>query len=257
MYDVTRLAASSPPASRRRLRRPAAAASRPAGKVTLRYGLWDTNQQPVYQKCADAFEQQNPNIKIKIETQELGRLLGRPGARLHRRDRARRVHRPPGEVPAVRASQVIQPLATGHRHEPVPAGPRPAVEVAAGKQYGYPKDWDTVAIVVNEGMLKDAGSPSSSSTPRPGTRRRRHVRADRRAAERRQERQARRPTRLRPDQREDLRARLDAGGFTTARRRGPVSPAASASSCSTRTRGARSTTTTTRSSSRRSRGGGT
>ena len=26
-----------------------------------------------------------------------------------------------------------------------------------GKQYGYPKDWDTVAVVANLGMLKDAG----------------------------------------------------------------------------------------------------
>jgi multiple sugar transport system substrate-binding protein len=37
------------------------------GPVTLRYGLWDSNQEPVYQKCANAFQQQNPNIKIKIE----------------------------------------------------------------------------------------------------------------------------------------------------------------------------------------------
>ena len=42
------------------------------GKVLLRYQLWDTNQKPVYQKCADKFEQQNPNIKIQIENKNWG-----------------------------------------------------------------------------------------------------------------------------------------------------------------------------------------
>jgi len=36
-------------------------------KVTLRYALWDSNQQPAYQACADAFTKANPNITISIE----------------------------------------------------------------------------------------------------------------------------------------------------------------------------------------------
>ena len=32
----------------------------------LNYWLWDQNQPPAYQACADAFEKQNPDIKIKI-----------------------------------------------------------------------------------------------------------------------------------------------------------------------------------------------
>src|SRR5687768_14680943 len=35
--------------------------------VTIRYQLWDTNQQPPYQACADEFHKQNPNITVKIE----------------------------------------------------------------------------------------------------------------------------------------------------------------------------------------------
>ncbi|MDQ3614521.1 MAG: extracellular solute-binding protein, partial [Chloroflexota bacterium] len=35
--------------------------------VTLRYGLWDANQLPAYQACADAFTEANPNITIEIE----------------------------------------------------------------------------------------------------------------------------------------------------------------------------------------------
>ena len=34
--------------------------------VTLDYWLWQANQQPAYQQCADAFTAQNPNIEIAI-----------------------------------------------------------------------------------------------------------------------------------------------------------------------------------------------
>src|SRR4051812_43573286 len=35
--------------------------------VTITYQLWDSNQQPAYQACADKFHEQNPNITVKIE----------------------------------------------------------------------------------------------------------------------------------------------------------------------------------------------
>ena len=39
----------------------------PAYAVTeITYWMWDQNQPPAYRACADAFEKQNPNIKIKI-----------------------------------------------------------------------------------------------------------------------------------------------------------------------------------------------
>jgi multiple sugar transport system substrate-binding protein len=41
-----------------------------ADAVTIRYSLWDTNQLPSYQQCADAFTKANPDITIKIERQE-------------------------------------------------------------------------------------------------------------------------------------------------------------------------------------------
>src|SRR4051812_38880135 len=35
--------------------------------VTVKYVLWDTNQLPSYQQCADAFQKANPGINIAIE----------------------------------------------------------------------------------------------------------------------------------------------------------------------------------------------
>jgi multiple sugar transport system substrate-binding protein len=37
------------------------------GPVTIRYWLWDTNQLPAYQACADVFQQEHPDIRIQLE----------------------------------------------------------------------------------------------------------------------------------------------------------------------------------------------
>ena len=36
-------------------------------KVSLKFALWDKNQQPIYQKMVDQFMEENPNIKVEIE----------------------------------------------------------------------------------------------------------------------------------------------------------------------------------------------
>ncbi|MEV0717083.1 extracellular solute-binding protein, partial [Asanoa sp. NPDC050611] len=36
-------------------------------KVSLSYWLWDANQQPGYQKCAEAFTAANPNISVTVK----------------------------------------------------------------------------------------------------------------------------------------------------------------------------------------------
>jgi ABC-type glycerol-3-phosphate transport system substrate-binding protein len=63
-------AATAAPAAVNPPTAPATAA--PAAAVDLQYWLWDNNQQPAYQACADAFTKQNPNITIKISQQGWG-----------------------------------------------------------------------------------------------------------------------------------------------------------------------------------------
>ena len=46
---------------------PTAAPAPAASAVTIRYGLWDANQQPAYEACAAEFTKQNPNITVKVE----------------------------------------------------------------------------------------------------------------------------------------------------------------------------------------------
>ena len=75
---------------------------------TINYWLWDANQLPAYQDCADAFQQEIPERQGQDHPVRLGRLLGQDHQRLHLRHRPGRVHRPPVQVPGVR-EQAVHP----------------------------------------------------------------------------------------------------------------------------------------------------
>ena len=128
------------------------------GKALLRYQLWDANQAPVYQKCADAFEQQNPDIKVQIENKNWGDYWSGL-ARGFIGDTAPDVFTDHlGKYPQFALSEVIEPVSTrGIDMDQYLPGLAELWQSPDGKQYGFPKDWDTVAIIVNEDMLADAG----------------------------------------------------------------------------------------------------
>ena len=130
----------------------------PDGKVLLRYQLWDTNQKPVYQKCADKFEQANPNIKVQIENKNWGDYWSGL-ARGFIAETAPDVFTDHlGKYPQFATSEVIEPVSTrGIDMDQYLPGLANLWKSPDGKQYGLPKDWDTVALVVNEDMLADAG----------------------------------------------------------------------------------------------------
>jgi multiple sugar transport system substrate-binding protein len=128
------------------------------GKALLRYQLWDTNQKPVYQKCADRFERQNPNIKVQIENKNWGDYWSGL-ARGFIAETAPDVFTDHlGKYPQFAQSEVIEPVSTrGIDMNQYLPGLAELWKSPTGKQYGYPKDWDTVAIIVNEDMLAKAG----------------------------------------------------------------------------------------------------
>jgi multiple sugar transport system substrate-binding protein len=128
------------------------------GKVLIRYQLWDTNQKPVYQKCADKFQQQNPNIRIQIENKNWGDYWSGL-ARGFIAETAPDVFTDHlGKYPQFAQSQVIEPVNTrGIDMSQYLPGLAKLWQSPDGKQYGFPKDWDTVAIIVNQDMLDKAG----------------------------------------------------------------------------------------------------
>lgn len=130
----------------------------PDGKVLVRYQLWDTNQKPVYQKCADRFEQQNPDIKIQIENKNWGDYWSGL-ARGFIAGTAPDVFTDHlGKYPQFAQSEVIEPVSTrGVDMNQYLPGLAKLWQAPDGRQFGLPKDWDTVALVVNQDMLAKAG----------------------------------------------------------------------------------------------------
>src|SRR3954452_4436036 len=123
----------------------------PDGKPPVPHSLWDTNQKPVYQKCADKFEQANPDIKIQIENKNRGDYWSGL-ARGFIAETAPDVFTDHlGKYPQFAQSEVIEPVSTRavDMNQYLP-GLAKLWKSPTGKQYGFPKDWDTVALVVNE-----------------------------------------------------------------------------------------------------------
>ncbi|MGL4648551.1 MAG: ABC transporter substrate-binding protein, partial [Caldilineaceae bacterium] len=137
-------------------------AAAPSGEaVTIQYWLWDANQLPAYQACADAFQTQNPNISISItqsgwddywNTIQTGMVAG--------------------TAPDVFTNHLAKYPEFAAKEQLVDIQPfveRDAVDLSVylgeladlwardGKRFGLPKDWDTVALAYNETALAAAG----------------------------------------------------------------------------------------------------
>jgi multiple sugar transport system substrate-binding protein len=134
----------------------------PAQAVTeINYWLWDNNQRASYEACAEAFTKQNPDIKIKI-TQTgwfdywtaLSTAFVSGTAPDVFWDHLSR-------YPEFISNNLLVDLAPLITRDKVPTdvyvGRLMEVWGRDGKQYGLPKDWDTIGIVYNRAMLAKAG----------------------------------------------------------------------------------------------------
>ncbi len=127
----------------------------PAGPpaVTLRYALWDANQRPLYQQCADDFQQQHPGIRIRIQQQGWDDYWTTLSTGL--------VAETAPDVFTNHLSKYPDLVANGQLVDLTPYIRRDQLDLARyepglaapwardGRQYGLPKDWDTVALLVN------------------------------------------------------------------------------------------------------------
>ena len=129
---------------------------------TIDYWLWDSGQQPGYQKCADAFQQQNPGLTVKISQYGWDDYWSKLTAGFiadtapdvftdHLAKYAQfvdlEVLLPLDDFPATADIQ------DGDYQEGLAA----LWKGQDGKRYGAPKDWDTIAMFYNGAALKDAG----------------------------------------------------------------------------------------------------
>lgn len=136
-------------------------ASAALAQTQIRYILWDANQLPAYQQCAEAFQGTNPDIQVNIEqigwddywtTITTGFVSG--------------------EAPDVFTNHLAKYpefVTNGQLVDLQPLVERDGVDVENyigelaslwmkdGARYGLPKDWDTVAVFYNKQMVEAAG----------------------------------------------------------------------------------------------------
>lgn len=138
-----------------------------AAPVTLKYWLWDAAQLPMYQKAADNFMAQNPDIKIEI-TQlgwndywtgiETGMVAGTAPDVITNNSSKSSAFESKGQLvdltPLIKRDKVDTSVYLNGVDK---IWVRPD-----GKCYGFPKDWDTIAIVYNRDFAKAAGVDEST-----------------------------------------------------------------------------------------------
>jgi multiple sugar transport system substrate-binding protein len=129
---------------------------------TIEYWLWDSGQQPGYQKCADAFQQQNPGLKIHIAQYGWDDYWSKLTAGFiadtapdvftdHLAKFAQFV-----DLKVLRPLDDLAPTADVQDSDYQP-GLAELWKGQDGKRYGTPKDWDTIAMFYNGTALKAAG----------------------------------------------------------------------------------------------------
>ncbi|GAB94822.1 multiple sugar transport system substrate-binding protein [Kineosphaera limosa] len=126
------------------------------------YWLWDSAQQPGYQQCADAFQQENPDVRVRITQYGWDDYWQKVTAGFIA-DTAPDVF----TNHLARFAQyadlgVLLPLdqleaTQGIADEDYQEGLAELWKGQDGHRYGAPKDWDTVAIFYNRAMTQEAG----------------------------------------------------------------------------------------------------
>ncbi|MGD1816653.1 MAG: ABC transporter substrate-binding protein [Pleomorphochaeta sp.] len=132
------------------------------GPVTIKYILWDANQLPAYEKCAQDFMAKNPNIKVEINQLGWGDYWT-----------GLQTDMVAGIAPDVFTDHLAMYPDFASKGQLVDLSEyvkRDNVDTSKymnnldklwetedGKAYGLPKDWDTIAIVYNQEKLDAAG----------------------------------------------------------------------------------------------------
>jgi multiple sugar transport system substrate-binding protein len=128
----------------------------------IEYWLWDSGQQPGYQKCADEFAKQNPGLTVHISQYGWDSYWSKLTAGFiadtapdvftdHLAKYAQFV-----DLKVLRPLDDLAPTANILDTDYQP-GLAALWKGQDGKRYGAPKDWDTIAIFYDAAALKTAG----------------------------------------------------------------------------------------------------
>ncbi len=129
---------------------------------TIDYWLWDANQQPAYQQCADAFHEANPDLTVNITQRGWDDYWATLTTGFQSGEAPDVFTDHVSKYPEFVANGVLLPIDDAVEEEGVDLdayaeGLAELWVAQDGNRYGLPKDWDTVALFYNKKMVADAG----------------------------------------------------------------------------------------------------
>lgn len=132
-----------------------------AETVTIDYWLWDGNQQPFYEQCAADFTAANPNIEVVVSQFGWGEYWDGLTTAFATNTAPDVFTDHLARYPEFVSSGVLVPLNEFSERDGVEDIYFPGLADLwtdpDGNRYGWPKDWDTIAVAANGAMLADAG----------------------------------------------------------------------------------------------------
>jgi len=139
-----------------------AASADSAGGTTLTYGLWDANQAPAYKQCATDFHEKNPDITVKVEQLGWDDYWNKINTGFVAGTNYDVFTSHLANFPEFMLNQQILPLDDYIKADGVDLGSYQdgLADLWKGtddKQYGLPKDFDTIALFYNEQLTAAAG----------------------------------------------------------------------------------------------------
>ncbi|MFE7404807.1 ABC transporter substrate-binding protein [Isoptericola sp. NPDC057559] len=130
--------------------------------VVVDYWLWDANQLPAYQRCADAFEEENPDLEVRISQYGWGDYWRKLTAGFVAGAGPDVFTDHLTQYPGFAQKGLLLDLNTLGATRDVDYGgfQEGLADLWVGQdgaQYGMPKDFDTVALFYDTKVLSDAG----------------------------------------------------------------------------------------------------
>lgn len=141
-----------------------------AGKGEINYWLWDANQLPAYQQCAEDFTKANPDITVKVTQRGWDDYWGTLTNGFVAGTAPDVFTNHLAKYPEFIKNKQLLALDEALEKDKVDTGiyNEGLADLWVGedgKRYGLPKDWDTVALFYNTKLAADAGvSPEQMAT---------------------------------------------------------------------------------------------
>jgi multiple sugar transport system substrate-binding protein len=129
--------------------------------VTIKYALWDSTQAPIYRELADEFEKKNPGIKVEIELTPFQQYWTKLEAATTGGQMPDVIWMSAANFEKYAINGMLLPLNENIKNAGIDManyveGTTKLYEMD-GKQYGMPKDVDSIAMWYNKELFDKAG----------------------------------------------------------------------------------------------------